>query len=64
MNLGYRRSRPEHWAYVELLGHSQAAKLLEQTLAEEEATDKKLTALGEGGINEAAMAVGSETEQA
>jgi ferritin-like metal-binding protein YciE len=44
--------------YAQLLGHSEAAKLLEQTLAEEEATDKKLTQLGEAGINEAAAAVG------
>jgi hypothetical protein len=28
-------------------------------LAEEEATDKALTALGEGGINQAAMAAGA-----
>ena len=47
--------------YAQLLGHSEAAKLLEQTLAEEEAADKKLTQLGESGINEAAAAVG-ETE--
>ena len=31
---------------------------LQQTLAEEEATDKALTALGEGGINQAAVAAG------
>jgi ferritin-like metal-binding protein YciE len=49
--------------YAQLLGHSQAAKLLEQTLAEEEATDKKLTQLGESGINEAAAAVGGEGEE-
>jgi ferritin-like metal-binding protein YciE len=35
---------------------------LEQTLAEEEAADKKLTQLGEGGINEAAAAVGQLEE--
>jgi ferritin-like metal-binding protein YciE len=49
--------------YARLLGHTQAVKLLEQTLAEEEATDKKLTELGEGGINEAAVAVGQEIEE-
>jgi ferritin-like metal-binding protein YciE len=49
--------------YAQLLGHDQAAKLLEQTLAEEEATDKKLTQLGEGGINEAAVAVGEAVEE-
>ncbi|MEA2712587.1 MAG: hypothetical protein QOK27_548 [Gemmatimonadales bacterium] len=42
--------------YAQLLGYDQVAKLLEQTLAEEEAADKKLTQLGEGGINEAAAA--------
>jgi ferritin-like metal-binding protein YciE len=46
--------------YAQLLGHSEAAKLLEQTLAEEEAADKKLSQLAEGGINEAAAAVGGE----
>jgi ferritin-like metal-binding protein YciE len=48
--------------YAQLLGYSEAAKLLEQTLAEEEATDKKLTQLGEGGINEAAAAAGKGAE--
>ncbi|MBX3413968.1 MAG: ferritin-like domain-containing protein [Pirellulales bacterium] len=33
--------------YAELLGHSAAAKLLQKTLDEEGATDKKLTALAE-----------------
>jgi ferritin-like metal-binding protein YciE len=47
--------------YAGLLGHSQAATLLEQTLAEEEAADKKLTQLGESGINEAAAGVGAGT---
>lgn len=46
--------------YAQLLGHDQAAKLLEQTLAEEEAADEKLNQLAEGGINEAAAAVGRE----
>jgi ferritin-like metal-binding protein YciE len=46
--------------YAQLLGHDQAAKLLEQTLAEEEAADKKLTQLGEGGINQAAAAASEE----
>jgi ferritin-like metal-binding protein YciE len=43
--------------YAQLLGYDQAATLLEQTLAEEEAADKKLTELGEGGINQAAAAM-------
>ena len=48
--------------YAELLGMDQAVQLLQQTLAEEEATDKKLTQLGESGINEAAAAVGVGSE--
>jgi ferritin-like metal-binding protein YciE len=44
--------------YAGLLGDRNAVRLLEQTLAEEEATDKALTELGEGGINEAAVAAG------
>jgi len=42
--------------YALLLGNTEADRLLQQTLAEEEATDKALTALGEGGINQAALA--------
>ena len=51
--------------YAELLGLEQAVQLLQQTLEEEEATDKILTQLGESGINEAAAAagVGSEEEE-
>jgi ferritin-like metal-binding protein YciE len=49
--------------YARLLGYDQVAKLLEQTLAEEEAADKKLTQLGEGGINEAAAAASSQLEE-
>ncbi|HKP48523.1 MAG TPA: ferritin-like domain-containing protein [Gemmatimonadales bacterium] len=48
--------------YAELLGMDQAVQLLQQTLAEEEATDKTLTQLGESGINEAAAAVGVGSE--
>jgi len=42
--------------YAQLLGNKDADRLLEQTLAEEEAADEALTALGEGGINRAAVA--------
>ncbi|HMH56393.1 MAG TPA: ferritin-like domain-containing protein [Gemmatimonadales bacterium] len=49
--------------YAQLLGYDQVAKLLEQTLAEEEAADKKLTQLGESGINQAAAAAGSGMEE-
>ena len=45
-------------SYAEMLGHDDAAGLLKQTLSEEEAADEKLTQLAEGGINQAAAAVG------
>ena len=46
-------------AYAQTLGYDNAAGLLKQTLSEEEAADEKLTQLGEGGINQAAAAVGA-----
>lgn len=46
-------------SYAELLGYSQAAQLLQQTLQEEEAADKKLSQLSESGINAAAFAAGA-----
>jgi ferritin-like metal-binding protein YciE len=49
--------------YAQLLGMDDAAKLLEQTLAEEEAADKKLSEIGEGGVNSQAAAAGSEAEK-
>ena len=49
--------------YAQLLGNTAADRLLQQTLEEEEATDKALTALGEGGINQAAVAVGAEPDE-
>jgi ferritin-like metal-binding protein YciE len=49
--------------YAELLGLSEAQRLLQQTLEEEEATDKALTQLGESGINQAAASVGVGTEE-
>jgi ferritin-like metal-binding protein YciE len=49
--------------YAQLLGNTEADRLLQQTLAEEEATDKALTALGEGGINQAAVAAGAESDE-
>jgi ferritin-like metal-binding protein YciE len=48
--------------YAQLLGREDAAELLQQTLAEEEAADEKLTSLGEGGINQAAMAAHGEED--
>jgi len=49
--------------YASLLGEREIAKLLDLTLAEEEATDKALNALAEDGINEAALAAGASEEQ-
>jgi ferritin-like metal-binding protein YciE len=49
--------------YAETLGHTDAAELLKETLSEEEATDEKLTQLAEGGINQAAAAVGAGSEE-
>lgn len=49
--------------YAELLDDQNAVRLLKQTLAEEEAADKNLTQLGEGGINEAAVAAGQGAEE-
>jgi ferritin-like metal-binding protein YciE len=45
---------PVPWA--EQLGMKGAVKLLQATLKEESATDEALNALGEGGVNERAMA--------
>jgi len=41
-------------AWARLMGHTEAGDLLEEILDEEKAADAKLTALAEGGINEAA----------
>src|SRR6478672_5923220 len=41
-------------AWAEAMGHSEAAQLLQQTLDEEKAADKKLSGLAEGGINQSA----------
>lgn len=41
--------------WADQLGMTEAAELLKATLAEEEATDEALSALGEGGANERAM---------
>ncbi len=38
-------------AWANQLGHSDAADILQQTLAEEKATDEKLTVMAEGKIN-------------
>jgi ferritin-like metal-binding protein YciE len=41
-------------AWAEAMGHTEAAKLLQQTLDEEKAADKKLSGLAESGINQGA----------
>jgi ferritin-like metal-binding protein YciE len=41
-------------AWAKVMGHTEAAKLLQQTLEEEKAADKKLSGLAEGGINQGA----------
>src|SRR5580765_3227440 len=41
-------------AWAQAMGHSEAATLLQQTLDEEKAADKKLSGLAEGGINQGA----------
>jgi ferritin-like metal-binding protein YciE len=49
--------------YAQLLGLGEADQLLQQTLEEEEAADRILTEIGEGGVNQAAVAVGGEDEE-
>ena len=41
-------------AWAQAMGHTDAARLLQQTLDEEKAADKKLSGLAEGGINRSA----------
>lgn len=48
---GYGTAR----AFAQRLGKHEAARLLQQTLEEEERTDKKLTQLAEGSINPQAV---------
>jgi ferritin-like metal-binding protein YciE len=50
-------------AWARVMGRTEAADLLQQTLDEEKAADEKLTALAEGGINqEAAFAAHREAD--
>src|SRR5690349_23030027 len=41
-------------AWAKAMGHTEAARLLQKTLDEEKAADKKLTSLAESGINQGA----------
>jgi len=51
-------------AWAQAMGYTEAAKLLQQTLDEEKAADKKLSGLAEGGINQsAADAAHSEEDE-
>ena len=51
-------------AWAKALGLEEVATLLEATLAEEKAADKKLSAIAESGINEAATAGVDEEDDA
>jgi ferritin-like metal-binding protein YciE len=52
-------------AWAQAMGHTEAAKLLQTTLDEEKAADKKLSGLAEGGINQgAALAAHADDDQA
>ena len=42
-------------AWAKAMGRTEAAKLLQQTLDEEKAADKKLSGLAQGGINQGAV---------
>jgi ferritin-like metal-binding protein YciE len=55
-------------AWARVMGHDEAANLLQQTLDEEKATDEKLSTIAEAGINqeaaEAAHSNGQNAEEA
>ena len=51
-------------AWAQAMGHTQAAKLLQQTLDEEKAADKKLSGLAEDGINQSAADAALDEEDA
>jgi ferritin-like metal-binding protein YciE len=50
-------------AMAEQLGHTQVVALLQATLDEEGAADKKLTEIAEGGVLEQASTAGSESDE-
>ncbi|MGE0592340.1 MAG: ferritin-like domain-containing protein [Vicinamibacterales bacterium] len=45
-------------AWAQAMGHTRAARLLQQTLDEEKAADEKLSGLAENGINQSAADAG------
>jgi ferritin-like metal-binding protein YciE len=49
-------------AWARVLEHTDAADLLQETLDEEKAADEKLSAIAEGGINQAAADAANEGE--
>jgi len=49
-------------AWAKTMGHTDAARLLQQTLDEEKAADEKLTSLAEAGINRDAVESGDMDE--
>ena len=51
-------------AWAQAMGHTTAARLLQQTLNEEKAADQKLSALAEGGINRVAADAAHGDEEA
>jgi hypothetical protein len=48
--------------WARLMGHNEVVALLETSLEEEKATDKKLTTLAESEINQAALGEGQSEE--
>ena len=50
-------------AWAQAMGHADAAKLLQQTLDEEKAADKKLSGLAESGINQSAADAAHPVEE-
>jgi ferritin-like metal-binding protein YciE len=50
-------------AWANVLGHEEAAGLLEEILEQEKAADEKLTTIAEGGINQAAADAGNEGDE-
>ena len=49
-------------AWARVMGHTEAADLLQETLDEEKAADETLTSIAEGGINQAAADASHEGE--
>jgi len=50
-------------AWARVMGHDEAADLLQETLDEEKAADEKLSSLAEGGINQSAAEQGDAEEE-